>query len=75
MLSRPLTIIHRGAFSYTICVRCNSRLESKYLDMLRAGEEIRRKHESHVCQQVEVSVPLPDEPSKTLALRPWLIGK
>lgn len=75
MLPRPLTIIHKGAFSYTICPRCNSRLESKYLDMLRAAEEIRRKHESHVCRQVEVSVPLPDELYKTLALRPWLIGK
>lgn len=69
-MHRPLTIIQSGAVSYAICARCNSRLESKYLVLVRATEEIRRKEESHVCRPVEVLMPLRDEPFRPLALRP-----
>ena len=70
MLHRTLTIIQSGAVSYAVCPRCNSRLESKYLVLVRATEEIRRKEQSHVCRPVDVLMPLRDEPSKILPLRP-----
>lgn len=60
-MRRPLTIMQRGAVSYTTCARCNSRLESKCLDLLRATEEIRNMYDEHVCQPMETSVPLRDQ--------------
>jgi len=67
-VARPLTIIQRGAISYAVCPRCNGRLESKYLDLLRATEEIRSKHELHVCRQIEECRALRDEPSASSLL-------
>ena len=62
-MARPLTIIQRGAISYAVCARCNGRLESKYLDLLRATKEIRSKYESHRCRQIEECRALREEPS------------
>ena len=67
-MARPITIIQRGLISYTICVRCNSKLESKYLDWQRATEEIRRKYASHPCRKPEVAGALRDEPSKQISV-------
>ena len=67
-MARPITIIQRGLISYTICVRCASKLESKYLDWQRASEEIRRKYASHACRKVEVAGALRDEPSKQVPM-------
>jgi hypothetical protein len=65
-VARPLTIIQRGAISYVVCARCNGRLESKYLDLVRATEQIRSKYESHVCREIEECRALRDEPSTSL---------
>lgn len=62
-MARPLTILQHGAISYAVCARCNGRLESKYLDLLRATEAIRRKYESHVCREIEDRGTLRDQHS------------
>jgi hypothetical protein len=62
IVARPLTIIQRGAVFYAVCARCNGRLESKYLDLLRATEAIRSKYESHVCRAIEERKAQRDEP-------------
>jgi hypothetical protein len=47
-----LTITQHGLTSFTVCGRCNGRVESKLLNPTKAKQDIRRKYEAHKCKEV-----------------------
>jgi hypothetical protein len=52
-VTRALTMFQHGLVWFAICKRCHSRIESRFLYLLKATEEIRDKYETHKCRSVE----------------------